>query len=619
LRLDPLGPDNAAELLTAMIGDAAALGPLKATIIERTQGNPFFMEEMVQVLLDEGALVRNGVVKLTKPIAELKTPTTVQGILAARIDRLAAGAKDLLQTLAVIGREFPISLVRTVVLSSDDELARTLNDLQLGEFIYEQPAVGDTEYTFKHALTQEVAYNSVLIERRKALHERIGGALEVQYASSLEDHLAELAHHYTRSANNDKAVTFLALAGWQAFGRYAYAESRTQFSEGLQLIARLPASPQRDIRESELASALAGACWRLHGVDAPETAEAVLRASGLAEKTGNLAELINELFLHRVIISRAGDFAGASALANRLLELAELEGSAASFDYAYNATVQARFAEGDLAGAETQFALWRNYRDATSSGDPLRERTTVVLATAADCAWVMGRIYLARERMAEATAYAAALKEPFPLMIAKWCESQLYFLIREPEQALAAASQSIALSEDNGIRLEPENIATKAWALAHLGNPAEGLALLDAQLHDRAVRLRGSYLVIHAEVRAMAGRYDAAMESVESVLSVQQQNSYRPEHLRVRGEIRIKLTQPEAAEADFREAIALAQKMGARSWELRATTSLARLLRDTGRHDEARAMLSDIYNWFTEGFDTADLKDAKTLLEDLAG
>src|SRR5262249_16786045 len=148
-----------------------------------------------------GVLQRNGSVKLTRPLAEFKIPPTVQGILAARIDRLPSQSKELLQALAVIGVEFPLSLIRAVVSKSNDELDRLLNDLQLGEFVYEQPSLGDTEYTFKHALTQEVAYTSVLVERRKRLHERIGAALETLYAASLDDHLAELAHHYSRSAN----------------------------------------------------------------------------------------------------------------------------------------------------------------------------------------------------------------------------------------------------------------------------------------------------------------------------------------------------------------------------------------------------------------------------------
>ncbi len=168
LRLDPLGKESAEEMLSALLGDGVELASLKRLIIEKTEGNPFFMEETAQVLLDEGALVRDETaVRLTMHLSELKIPPTVQGILAARIDRLPSDAKDLLQTLAVIGREFPMSLIHAVIPKSEDEIARMLNDLQLAEFIYEQPAVGDIQNIFKHALTQEVAYNSVLQERRK--------------------------------------------------------------------------------------------------------------------------------------------------------------------------------------------------------------------------------------------------------------------------------------------------------------------------------------------------------------------------------------------------------------------------------------------------------------------
>jgi class 3 adenylate cyclase/uncharacterized protein YcbX len=226
VRLDPLGRESAGEMLAALLGDGDDLAALKRLIIEQTEGTPFFMEETVQVLLDEGALVRNGTVKLTRPLAEVKIPSTVQAILAARIDWLPPDAKELLQVLAVIGRDFPLALIRALITKSDDELDRLLNDLQLGEFIYEQPAVGGTEYIFKHALTQEVAYNSVLMERRKALHERIGGALEALYASSLDDHLVELAHHYGRSANFDAAVQYLTHAGKQKMEEARRVERR---------------------------------------------------------------------------------------------------------------------------------------------------------------------------------------------------------------------------------------------------------------------------------------------------------------------------------------------------------------------------------------------------------
>ena len=171
LRLDPLGVESADEMLAALLGDGKDLVALKRLITERTEGNPFFVEEIVQSLFEDGVLQRNGAVKLVKSMNAVKVPTTVQAVLAARIDRLPAEEKELLQTLAVLGREFSLSLVRQVVGGGEDnDLGRVSRDLQVAEFIYEQPAVGDTEYIFKHALTQEVAYNSLLIERRKLLH-----------------------------------------------------------------------------------------------------------------------------------------------------------------------------------------------------------------------------------------------------------------------------------------------------------------------------------------------------------------------------------------------------------------------------------------------------------------
>jgi predicted ATPase len=172
LRLDPLGKKSAEEMLSTLPGGDASLAPLKRLIGEKTEGNPLFMEEIVLTLFENGTLARNGEVKLAKPLATLRIPPTVQGIIASRIDRLPADEKELLQTVAVIGTEFNLGVARAVSGKSDDDLNRMLNDLQLAEFIYEQPGVGDIEYTFKHALTHDVAYKSVLTERRRLLHER---------------------------------------------------------------------------------------------------------------------------------------------------------------------------------------------------------------------------------------------------------------------------------------------------------------------------------------------------------------------------------------------------------------------------------------------------------------
>jgi class 3 adenylate cyclase len=224
LRLNPLGKESADEMLTALLGDGKDLIPIKRLIIERTEGTPFFMEEMVQALFEDGVLQRNGTMRLAKSMSAVKVPATVQAILASRIDRLPAEEKELLQTLAVLGREFPLGLVQRVMRKPNDELERMISRLQAGEFIYEQPAAGDVEYIFKHALTQEVAYNALLVERRKLLHERAGEVLESMFVGQLDDHLYELAHHYSRSDNVSKAVEYLERAGQQALQRSGYAD-----------------------------------------------------------------------------------------------------------------------------------------------------------------------------------------------------------------------------------------------------------------------------------------------------------------------------------------------------------------------------------------------------------
>ena len=287
---------------------APELAPLKRVIIENApRAIPFFMEETVQVLLDEGSLVRDGsMTRLTRPLGDLKIPPTVQGILAARIDRLSAESKDLLQALAVIGREFSLSLIRAVVPKSDDELSRMLNDLQLGEFIYEQPAVGDIEYSFKHALTQEVAFGSVLNERRKELHRRTAAAIESLYAERLEDRYTELAHHYGRAGDAAKAVQYMGLAGEQALQRSAYAEALAHLTSGLELLKTLPQSPARDAQELQLQLELGEASRAVYGPASDQAEAAWSRAYELCLRDGESLDLLRALAGIRARASRRG-------------------------------------------------------------------------------------------------------------------------------------------------------------------------------------------------------------------------------------------------------------------------------------------------------------------------
>jgi predicted ATPase len=264
-------------------------------VLERTDGNPFFMEELVQALFDEGVLVRNGAVKVTKSLSQLKIPPTVQGILAARIDRLSVAEKELLQTLAVIGNEFSLEVVRRLTEKPTDELDQILADLQLAEFIYEQPVVGDIEYTFKHALTQEVAYNSVLLERRKLLHQRAGAAIEAIYATRLEDHLGDLARHYQRSGNSGKALEYLQRAGERALARSSHAEAVGLLTSALEFLKTLPETPALMQRELALQVNLSSALMAVKGWSTSEVGQAWGRASELCSQVGSAPQLFGVL------------------------------------------------------------------------------------------------------------------------------------------------------------------------------------------------------------------------------------------------------------------------------------------------------------------------------------
>ena len=247
LRLDPLGAESGEEMLEALLDDGLDLAPLKRLIIEKTEGNPFFMEEIVQALFEQGALLRNGAIKLAKSLSTIQIPSTVQAVLASRIDRLPPEQKDLLQTLAVIGKEFPFRLVREVSGKSDDELQRLLSELQMAEFIYEQPAVSDVAYVFKHALSQQVASGSALLERRRVLHERVARVLEAQFPEMVETQPELIAHHYTEAGLGAQAIPYWQRAGERALQRWANLEAISHLKKGLELLGSIP------IRLSEIA------------------------------------------------------------------------------------------------------------------------------------------------------------------------------------------------------------------------------------------------------------------------------------------------------------------------------------------------------------------------------
>jgi predicted ATPase len=329
LRLDPFGPEEAGELLRALLCEEAGeeREALDRLILSKTQGNPFFLEELVQTLVEEGVLAGEpGHYRLKRSPGELHIPATVQGVIGARIDRLPSRQKDLLQTLAVIGKEFSLGLIRAVAGESEEELSRGLSHLQAAEFIYERPAFPDPEYTFKHALTQEVAYGSLLRERRGALHERTGQAIEALNSQALDAHYEELAHHYGRSENTPKAVEYLRLAGEQAVARSAYGEAIGQLSRAVQLVKALPETPENDELELPLQITLGQALAVSEGFGSVEAEKAYVRARDLARRLGDASQLFAALNGLRAVPQTRAEHGKSRLLAEELLGVARRTG-----------------------------------------------------------------------------------------------------------------------------------------------------------------------------------------------------------------------------------------------------------------------------------------------------
>ncbi len=628
LRLDPLGKESAGEMLTTLLSDGTELGPLKRLIIERTEGNPFFMEETVQVLLDEGALVRNGTVKLTKALGELRIPPTVQGILAARIDRLPTDEKELLQTLAVMGKEFRLALVKRVAGKPDDALQRMLADLQLGEFIYEQPAFPDIEYTFKHALTQEVAYNSLLAERRKLLHERAGAALEAMFAEQLEDHLSELAHHYSRSDNVAKAVDYLRRASKQAVERSAYSEAAADLKAAITFAGRLPEGPDRLRIELALHTTDGSVTTVLHGIGSQEREHALTRTCEISERLGDMASLLRgSIFLSLLYIAR-GDPVRAREICSRHLELAEQSGVEEILAPAHWIIQLSTFFSGDLNETRRLSREWRERFEAEPQGAFPINLPAEVLGHTALVVHLLGGISEALKLGQESLERARILKQPFTLGMVLVTVGWLYQVRREPETVREIAEAAMAIGEEHGF---PEWLEwgrwLHGWALGELGDIERGVAEMEAGIAGfvpiGGVPRQAFTAAMLAKGYEKVGRIDQAIAMLDEQRVRIERSGERLEDAelyRVKGELLCARDSASRSEGEscLRKAIEVARRQESRWWELRATTSLARLFAKQGRNDEARAMLAEIYGWFTEGFDTSDLKDAKALLEELS-
>ena len=623
LSLNRLPPRQRAEMIAHMTGGKALPKEIADQIIDRTDGVPLFIEELTKTVVESGVLTDLGDhFTVAGPVPPLAIPTSLNASLLARLDRLAP-AREVAQIGAALGRQFSHELISAVAPMPQQQLDDALSQLVSAELIFRRGTPPDAEYTFKHALVQDAAYSTLLRSRRQQLHARIVATLEDHFPENVAAQPVLLAQHCAEAGLAEKAIVYWLKAGQQAIARSATTEAEEGYRQARAMLNTLPESPERDMRELELCSALVGVLQLTRGYSAPQTVESGERVRALAEKVGNLSQLVRQEERTWGAVLTTGDYAGAAAIADRLLDLAQRQGhDTKHLVLAHNAQVQTRFYSGDLIGAEEHFARLSGLIQ-TVGLRPAPGITPITIGVTGLGAWALGRADSARERIARTVAFAQDSKRSYDLAMALLFESYLYRFQREPQRAEAAATQLLSLSEEHGFSYACDLArGVTGWARAQLGCTGEGVSLIRQALSglaEKGARVGNTDVLTRlAEAQALDGATNEALDTIEVALKTNPEELvFRPNTLKYRGELRLNLGQNELAEADFRDAIAMAQRMSAKAWELRAATSMARLWRDQGNRKEARDLLAPVYGWFTEGFDTLDLMDAKALLDEL--
>ena len=639
IRLDPLRAPSAEEVLAALLGVDPGLKPLKQLLIERTEGNPFFLEESVQTLVETRALEGpRGAYRLTRAPERLEIPATIQAMLAARIDRLRPDDKRLLHAASVIGKEIPFALLEAVASTPDAELRSSLARLQAANFLYETRLFPDLEYTFKHALTHDVVYQSLLKSARRYYHQRIAEVVVAQFPEHVETQPELLAHHYTEAGRSAEAVPYWLRAGQRAIERSANVEAVSHLTKGLAALDSVPEGPARIQHELTLQLALGAPLTMLKGHAAPEVEQVYARAYTLSQQMEagpQRCSVLRGLWFHSFDQAR---YQTALELGRQCLALAQGLHDPMFHHEAYCMLWGPLFMVGDLVAARAHIEQAIALIDREQYSTPAAERTldprVLSLGYASWTLWMLGYPDQARARSRQAAVLADELSHAYTRVFALHLAGILHQFLREVESVQANADIVVPLSREGGfVRCLAGGLMRRGWALAERGAPTEGIAQIQeafATWRQMGVALGQPLLLARlAEAYGRARRADDGLRVITQALEVAHRTSeryYEAELLRLKGELLLQSqTGRPAGEGDhprvrdaeecFAQALALARQRQARSLELRAATSLGRLWQRQGKGADAGRLLAEVYGWFTEGFDTPDLREAKSLLE----
>ena len=632
LTLAKLTRPQTAAMVSRLAGGKALPADLLDQILGKTDGVPLFVEELTKSILESADLRDAGDRwEYAGRAGSLAIPLTLRDSLMARLDRFAP-VKEIAQIGAAIGREFSYELIAAVAPHAKPALDQALAQLVESGLAFQQGTPPDAVYTFKHALVQDAAYDSLLRRRRQELHGKIARVIEERWPHIEATEPELLAHHYTEAKQPEKAIPLWQQAGSLALKRLALAEAIAHLDKGLELVISLPPSPERDSKEVDL-RVLLGTAWigfkgwqvqevwdSLHSALAPATA--LRRSDALLPILWGLWSRVLCVRLPESLrwVAQISD----AAAAYRDPDLVIVEHFCASCSY---------FWLGDPIKAREHADQILSLYSEEQHDHLVRiinfDLKTMALCWEAHTAWMLGYPEQAVKWINAWYDHARRVGHPIDLGWALTVGAQVFDHLREHEERLNCAAEAERLGREHSLPLVTECWAALSCgiALVRKGQTADGIALLEKglALWEAGVGRTGTpcWRSILAEGMAQLGDLDGALHLIDEVIAEverpdREERWYYAETLRIKGWLLSLKGDPAAAERSYIASLDWARTQQAKSWELRTATSYARLLRDLGRVGEAYALLAPVYGWFTEGFATKDLKEAKALLDQLA-
>jgi predicted ATPase/class 3 adenylate cyclase len=637
ITLNRLPRRQAAEMTGRVAHGRALPAEVVEQVVAKTDGVPLFVEELTKMVLESGLLQeREEHYALRGPLPPLAIPATLHDSLMARLDRLAT-VKGLAQLGATLGREFSYVLLQAVAPWDEATLQRGLQQLVEAEFLYQQGLPPQATYRFKHVLIQETAYQSLLRSTRQQYHQRIAQVLEARFPELCEIQPELLAQHYTEAGVLAQALPYWQRAGQRALERSANLEAVAHLTKGLEVLATLPDTPERAQQELDFQITLGPALLVTKGQAAPELLHAYTRARELCQQVGETPQLFQVLrglwyfYLHRVELRTARE------MGEHLLTLAQRVGDPALLLEAHYALGNTLNYLGEFAAAQAHFeqviALYDRQEHHAHAFLYGQDPGVVCRHYAAVTLWYLGYPEQARQRSQEAMTLAQELAHSHSLAFALVFAAWVHHLRREWPLTYERAEATIALAAELGFGVYAAmGRIFRGWALAEQyaapgagqGHVEEGMAQMQQGL--AAWRTTGAAvfqpygLALLAKASAQVGQHEAGLTLLAEALALTNDRGERrweAELYRLQGELLLVRSVEHEAEAEtsFCQALDIARHQHAKSWELRAAMSLSRLWQRQGKRVEAHALLASVYSWFTEGFDTADLQEAKALLE----